>query len=111
MDQRSGDGGFSGCVKGIRMSVFFFAEIASALNRIIHSSHFKRRVSLEEQKGSETGPFPSRKTDHLPDLRLFPAGANDSVEDYADSFTVGLRNDDIQEFDSKWDGIPYEDST
>ena len=29
-------------------------------------------------------------------------GANDSVENYADLFTVGLRNDDIQEFDSKW---------
>ena len=32
-------------------------------------------------------------------------GANDSVENYADLFTFVLRNDDIQEFDSKWDGI------
>ena len=32
-------------------------------------------------------------------------GANDSVENYADLFTGSLRNDDIQEFDSKWDGI------
>ena len=32
-------------------------------------------------------------------------GANDSVENYADLFTVVLRNDDIQEFDPKWDGI------
>ena len=32
-------------------------------------------------------------------------GANDSVENCADLFTVTLRNDDIQEFDSKWDGI------
>ena len=32
-------------------------------------------------------------------------GANDSVENYADLFTIALRNDDIQEFDSKWDGI------
>ena len=32
-------------------------------------------------------------------------GANDSVENYADLFTISLRNDDIQEFDSKWDGI------
>ena len=32
-------------------------------------------------------------------------GAHDSVENYADLFTIGLRNDDIQEFDSKWDGI------
>ena len=29
----------------------------------------------------------------------------DSVEIYTDLFTIGLRNDDIQEFDSKWDGI------
>ena len=27
-------------------------------------------------------------------------GANDSVENYADLFTIVLRNDDIQEFDS-----------
>ena len=32
-------------------------------------------------------------------------GANDSVENYADLFTISLRNDDFQELDSKWDGI------
>ena len=32
-------------------------------------------------------------------------GSHDSVENYADLFTFVLRNDDIQEFDSKWDGI------
>ena len=32
-------------------------------------------------------------------------GANDSVENYADLFTIALRNGDIQEFDSKWDEI------
>ena len=31
--------------------------------------------------------------------------ANDSVENYADLFTIVLENDDIQEFDSKWDEI------
>ena len=43
-------------------------------------------------------------------------GGNDSVENYADLFTIALRNDDIQEFDSKWDGtllsmtkIPHDD--
>ena len=35
------------------------ARIASALNKIIHNSQFKRRVSLEEQS-PERGPFPSR---------------------------------------------------
>ena len=32
-------------------------------------------------------------------------GSHDSVENFADLFTISLRNDDIQEFDSKWDGI------
>ena len=39
-------------VRGIRMPDFevLDAKIASALNRIIHNSHFKRRVRLEERK-------------------------------------------------------------
>ena len=38
--------------RGIHMPNFevLDARIASALNRIIHNSHFKRRISLEEQK-------------------------------------------------------------
>ena len=32
-------------------------------------------------------------------------GTDDSVENYTNLFTFLLRNDDIQEFDSKWDGI------
>ena len=39
-------------IKGIRMLDFEVvdARIASALNRIIHNTQFKKRVSLEEQK-------------------------------------------------------------
>ena len=33
------------------------ARIASALNKIIHNSHFKRRVSLEEQKAQKEDRF------------------------------------------------------
>ena len=29
------------------------ARIASALNKIIHNSHFKRRISLEEQEAQK----------------------------------------------------------
>ena len=59
-------------VKGIRMPDFLVldAKIASALNRIIHNTQFKRKVSLEEQKAQKRGPFPSWKTDRLPDLRV-----------------------------------------
>ena len=64
----------SSSICGISMPNFevLDARIASALNRIIHNSHFKRRVSLEEEKGPKRGPFPSRKTNRLPDLRVLP---------------------------------------
>ena len=47
------------------------AKIASALNKIIQNSHFKRMVSLEEQRGPKRGPVSTRKTDRLYDFRLF----------------------------------------
>ena len=82
------------------------ARIASALNKIIHNSQFKKENQSGGTKGPEAGPFPSRQTDCLLDLRYFRVtGIHDSVENYADLFTISLRNDDIQEFDSKWDGI------
>ena len=61
----------SSSTRGISMPNFevLDARIASALNKIFHNSHFKRRVSLEEQKSPEAGPFPSRQTDCLLDLR------------------------------------------
>ena len=82
------------------------AKIASALNRIIHNSHFKRRVSLEEQKAPTEDRFlHGRQIAYLIYEYFRVTGANVSVENYADLFTIAVRNDDIQEFDSKWDGI------
>ena len=93
---------------GIQMPNFevLDARIASALNRIIHNSHFKRRVSLEEQKAHKEDRFLCGK--HIAYLiyeYFRVTGTDDSVENYADLITISLRNDDIQEFDSKWDGI------
>ena len=36
------------------------ARIASALNKIIHNSHFKRKNQSGGTKGPGRGPFPSR---------------------------------------------------
>ena len=98
----------SSSVRGIRMPDFevLDARIASAPNRIIHNSHFKRRVSLEEQKAQKQDRFlRGRQIAYLIYEYFRVTGANDSVENYADLFTIAPRNDDIQEFDSKWDGI------
>ena len=95
-------------VRGIRMPDFevLDAKIASALNRIIHNTRFKRKVSLEEIKAhKEDRFFRGRQIAYLLHEHFQVTGANDSVEHYADLFTIALRNGDIQEFDSKWDGI------
>ena len=82
------------------------ARIASALNRIIHNSHFKRRISLEEQKAQKQDRFlRGRQIAYLIYEFFRVTAAHDSFENYASLFTISLRNDDIQEFDSKWDGI------
>ena len=82
------------------------ARLASALNKIIHNSHFKRRISLEEQKAQKQDRFlRGGQVAYLIHEYFRVTGANDSVENFADLFTTGLRNDDFQEFDSKWDGI------
>ena len=82
------------------------AKIASAQNGIIHNFQFKRRISLEEQKAQKQDRFlRGRQIVKLIYDYFRVTGIHDSVENYADLFTVSLRNDDIQEFDSKWDGI------
>ena len=49
----------SSSIRGIQMPIFevLDARIASALNRIIHNSHFKRRISLQEQKAQKQDRF------------------------------------------------------
>ena len=82
------------------------ARIASALNKIIHNSHFKRKISLEEQKAQKEDRFlRGRQIAYLIYEQFRVTGTDSSVDTYTDLFTTALRNDDIQEFDSKWDGI------
>ena len=81
------------------------AKTASALNRIIHNTRFKRKVSLEEQKAQKEDRFLRGQIAYLIFEYFRVTGAHDSVENYADLFTIAYRNVEIQEFDSKWDGI------
>ena len=82
------------------------AKIASALNRIVQNTQFKKKVSLEEQKAHKEDLFlRGRQIACLIHEYFRVTGANDSVENYADLFTVALRNDNVQEFDTKWDEI------
>ena len=82
------------------------ARNASALNKIIQNTRFKKKVSLEEMKAHKEDRFlRGIQIAYLIYEYFRVTATNDSVENYADLFTVVLRNDDVQEFDSKWDEI------
>ena len=101
----------SSSTRGIQMPNFevLDARIASALNKIIHNSQFKRRTSLEEQKVQKQDSFlRGRQSAYLIYDYFRVTGIQDFVENYTDLFTSSLRNNDIQELDSKWDGIFYQ---
>ena len=66
----------------------------------------EKKVSLEEMKAHKEDRFLRGRQIACLIYEYFQVtGANDSVENYADLFTVVFRNGDIQEFDSKWSEI------
>ena len=78
------------------------ARIASAMNKIIQNTRFTKKVSLEELKAHKEDRFlRGTQIAYLIYEYFRVTGANDSVENYADLFTVVLRNDDIQNFVAK----------
>ena len=82
------------------------ARIASASNKIIQNPHFEKKVSLEEQNAQKEYRFlRGRQIAYMIYDYFRVTGANDTVLDYTDLFSVGLRNDAVQEFDTRWDEI------
>ena len=82
------------------------AKVASALNKIIQNSHFKKKVSLEEQKAQkEDRCLRGRQITFVIFDYFRVTGAHDTVLDYADLFSITLRDDNVQEFDPRWDEL------
>ena len=82
------------------------ARIASALNKIIQNSHIKKKCSLEEQKAQKEDWFlRGRQIAFMIYDNFRVTGAHDTVLDYADVFSVTLHDDNIQEFDTRWDEV------
>ena len=80
--------------------------MTSARNKIIQNSHFKKKVSLEEQKAQKEGRFlRGRQIASIFYDYFRVTGARDTVLDYADFFSVILHDDNVQEFDKRWDEV------
>ena len=110
MDQRSGDGRFIGRIK-IFARIFQILscstrELLSALNRIIQNSTSRRRSVWRNRKPRRrTGQFRGRQIAYIIYDYFRVTGAHDTVLDHADLFSIGLRKDDVQDFDTRWDEI------
>ena len=82
------------------------AKIASALNKIIQNSHFKKKVSREEQKAKKEDRFQRGRQIAFMIYDYFRVtGAHDTVLDYADLSSVTLRDDNVQVFVTRWDEV------
>ena len=82
------------------------ARIASALNKIIKNSYCKKKVSLEEQNvQKEDQFFRGRQIAYMIYDFFRVTGAHVTVLDYADLVSITLHDDNIGEFDTRWDEI------
>ena len=99
----------------------FKTEVCTCWQLLTEALQWIKEVEVVESADDLTDSFSIRGT-QTPDFEVLDATigrqiayliyeyfrvteANDSVENYADLFTVVLRNDDIQEFDAEWDEI------
>ena len=82
------------------------AKIASALNKIIQNSQFKKEGQPRGAESPKRGSLPERRQIAFMIYDYFRVtGAHDTVLNYADSFSVTLHDDNIQEFDTRWNEV------
>ena len=81
------------------------ATIASALKKLLdRHAHFRRRVSVEEQRAQKYDRFFSgRQIAFLIYEHFRATGAYEAVEGLSDLFNIRLQNDNVQDFDVRWD--------
>ena len=79
------------------------AKMAFALKKIISNPHCRGRVSVEEQRAQKHDRFPRGRqiADMICD-RFRATVAYDAAQDLSGLFEKRLQNDDVQDFDTRW---------
>ena len=72
----------------------------------MQNSHFKKKVSLEEQKAQKEDRFlRGRQIAYMIYDYFRVTGAHDTILGYAGLISIPLRNDNVQHFDTKWNEV------
>ena len=80
------------------------AMIASALKKLLTTVHFRKRVSVEEQRAQTYDRFlRGRHIAYMVYEHFRATGACEAVQGLSDLFNIRLQNDDVQDFDTRWD--------
>ena len=84
------------------------AVIASALKKVLNTqTHFRKRVSVEEQRAQKYDRFlRGRQNAYMIHERFRETGAYEAVQGHSDLFNIRFWNDDVQDFDVRWDHAP-----
>ena len=80
------------------------AMIASAWKKLLTHVRFRKRASVEEQRAQKYGRFFRGR--HIADMiyeHFRATGACEAVQGPSDLFNVRLQNDDVLDFDTRWD--------
>ena len=80
------------------------AMIASALKKLLTSVHFPKRVSVQEQRFQKYDRFlRERLIAYMISEHFRATRACEAVQGLSDLFNIRLQNDDVQDFDTRWD--------
>ena len=80
------------------------AMIASVLKKLLTRVHFRKRISVEEQRAQKDDRFlRGRQIAHMIYEHFRATGAYEAVQGPSDLFNMRSQNDDVQDFDTRWD--------
>ena len=105
VDQRSGDGWFT---EGIEVFACWTRSLLLLWTRSSRIPIWRRRsVSRNREPRRRSGFSRGRQTAFMiyDDFRVI--GAHDAALDYADLFPSALHDDNVQEFDTRWDDVLF----
>ena len=82
--------------------------IASALKKLLNTQrHFRKSASVEEQRAQKDDRFSrGRQIAYMIYAHFRATRAHEAVQHLSDLFNMLLHNDDVQDFDVRWDEAP-----